>query len=382
MNTKPLTKFIFIEEAQNNMYYINYPSIIFPNKCIGCGKPRETAEELDLFTTKTVDWSRTISQDRLKTVGINMKFAVPLCADHKKYMEDHKARMKQEQKSLFISIGLSALLGMLVFCAIFFGFFDNSKNVGGTIFLSVLFGAPLGVLVFWPLWYTSWALIRLIQKKKPYFYKDPFIAPYTFEFMKDENYVSMRLMIGIENEQIWNEFKTINQIEEHLIAAIKHKDETVSVNAISALGQTGGHKALSAIINIFIENIHQSHNICNAATKALKSLGLPQPLNAEIVEQLLAGLKYECKNVITLLSLSSIEHLLAALDNPDAGVCTSVIYELGETRNPAAVPALIQLLGDRRSSWGTRVGNYAVRTLKRIGTPEALDAVEKWKVRP
>jgi hypothetical protein len=382
MNTKPLTKFIYIEEAQNNKYYIKYPSIIFPNKCIGCGKPWEIADELDLFTVKTVAWDRTVSQDRFKTVGINMKVTVPLCADHKAYMEDHKTRLKQEQKSLYISIVATALLGMLVLNAIFFGFFDNSKNVGGTIFISVLFGAPLGVFVFWPVWYAFPALIRAIQKKKPYFYKDPYIAPYTIEFMKDENYVSMRLMIGIENEQIWNEFKTLNQVEEHLIAAMKHKDETVSVNAIKALGQIGSQKAVPAILNIFIENIHHNYKICNAATETLKNLGLPEPLDAKIVEQLMAGLKYERTNVITILGLSGIEHLLAALDNQDAGVCNSVIYALGETRNATVVPALIRLLDDTRKSWGTKVGNAAARALKRIGTPEALKAVEKWKARP
>jgi hypothetical protein len=382
MNAKPLTEFIYIEEAQNNKYYIKYPSIVFPNKCIGCGKPRETADELDLFAVKTVAWSRTISEDRLKTVGVNMKFTVPLCAGHKAYMENHKTRMKQEQKQLYLSVLVTALLGALIFNAVFFGFFDNAQRVGGVIFLSVLFGAPLGILFFWPVWYAFPALIRAIQRRKPYFYKDPYTALYTIQFQNDENSVSMRLMIGIGNEQIRNEFKTLNRVEEHLIAAMKYKDETASVNAIKALGQTGSQTAVPAILNIFIENIHHSYKICNAAAEALKSLGLPGPLDAKIVEQLMEGLKLERSGVITILGLSSIEHLLAALDNPDVEVCNAVIHALGETRNAAAVPALIQLLNDPRKSWGTRVGHGAASALKRIGTPEALAAVEKWKARP
>jgi hypothetical protein len=179
------------------------------------------------------------------------------------------------------------------------------------------------------------------------------------------------------------------QEEEHLIAAMDYLQttdrfhSTVCEVAMGELAKAGFESAAPAIVNTFIANIHVNDKVCNAAAKALKTLAIPEPLDAKTVEQLKEGLKYSSIRgaVVTILGLSSIGHLIAALDNQDAGVRNEVVYALGQTRNKEAVPALIERLSDTEKNWGTRVCEEAARSLKLIGTPDALGALEKWNTK-
>ena len=390
MNAKELTKFIFFERREvANQYTVIYPSLVFPNKCVACGGPRETVNELALSAGKVVATSYSAPTTTTSTVGVSMKFTIPLCADHKAQIDDHKRREKQEQKKLILAVVGAAVLGSLLMSIIFLGIYHNNGPIAGGIIMSIFFGAPGGVLLLIPAWLYLPALIRVIQKKKPYLYKDPYIAPYNIYFKNDDNPSSMRIMIWIKNDQARNEFKTLNGVEEHLVAAMDYPHttdrfhSTVCEIAIEALAQGGFETAVPAIINTFIANIHKNDKVCNVAAGALKRLGIPEPLDAKVVEQLMAGMKYSSIRgaVITVLGLSSIQHLIAALDNQDAGVRSAVIYALGQTRNTAAVPALIERLSDTEKNWGTRICDDAARALKSIGTPDALEALEKWKTK-
>jgi hypothetical protein len=330
-----------------------------------------------------------------------MHLAIPLCNEHKAQIDDRNLHEKQNRGKLSLSVVVSVVLGVLVMALIFFGFYGSDLIII-KILLSFLFGAPGGVLVFWPLYYLLRGLNRLIKKKKPYFSEDPYTPPYYISLQKDDNFVSARISISIQNDQICNEFKSLNKVEEHLVAAMNHEDSTVyanassqartiallqiekystvQVNAIKALVQARCETAVPAIIDKFIISLGHDSNICYAAEEAVICLGIPKPLDAKVVEQLIAGLKYGYarKAVITILSLSSIEHLLAALKNQDVGIRRAVIHGLGQTKNVDAVPALIDQLTDTKKDKGIRICDEAARALKAIGTPEALDIIEKW----
>jgi hypothetical protein len=75
----------------------------------------------------------------------------------------------------------------------------------------------------------------------------------------------------------------------------------------------------------------------------------------------------------------AVPALLAALDFPDAPRRGHAAYLLGLTGDPDVVSALVPLLSDRAKvgivNWLPSVRIAAARALKKIGTPEALQAL-------
>jgi HEAT repeat protein len=79
----------------------------------------------------------------------------------------------------------------------------------------------------------------------------------------------------------------------------------------------------------------------------------------------------------------AVPTLIEALSDPNSEVRVRVAAILAAIRDESAVPALIERLFDKEGSgWGkpTYTCDVAAKALKLIGTPEALDAVEKWQV--
>ncbi|MBN1428059.1 MAG: HEAT repeat domain-containing protein [Anaerolineae bacterium] len=77
----------------------------------------------------------------------------------------------------------------------------------------------------------------------------------------------------------------------------------------------------------------------------------------------------------------AVPGLIHALHDPDGNVRRAAAWLLGKSGDPRAVPGLIELLEDTGGGMfgiGERVCDIAAEALERIGTPEALAAVEHW----
>jgi len=70
---------------------------------------------------------------------------------------------------------------------------------------------------------------------------------------------------------------------------------------------------------------------------------------------------------------AAVPALIEALDKEDSRVRRYIIQTLGKIKDAAAVPALVDALRDEQ------VCNAAAEALERIGTPEAMAAVEQWR---
>lgn len=76
-----------------------------------------------------------------------------------------------------------------------------------------------------------------------------------------------------------------------------------------------------------------------------------------------------------------INALLSVLNHPSDFVRCTATWSLGNTRSPRVVPELVVRLSDNGKSMfsGLRVSDAAVKSLERIGTPEALASLERWR---
>ncbi|MBX3081927.1 MAG: TIR domain-containing protein [Anaerolineae bacterium] len=86
--------------------------------------------------------------------------------------------------------------------------------------------------------------------------------------------------------------------------------------------------------------------------------------------------------LLTKVGIDAIPALIEALRNPEEQVRGWATSILGELRDERAVPALIQMLSDIGARYEGKTAynrDVAANSLKKIGTPEALAAVEKWQ---
>jgi HEAT repeat protein len=68
------------------------------------------------------------------------------------------------------------------------------------------------------------------------------------------------------------------------------------------------------------------------------------------------------------------------LEHDDSDMCESAALALGKLGDTRAVPALIERLSDMKDDgWSDHVCDAVTYALRKIGTPEALAAVEEWE---
>jgi HEAT repeat protein len=126
-----------------------------------------------------------------------------------------------------------------------------------------------------------------------------------------------------------------------------------AANAISGFGEV----AVAGLLEIVFEAESledEDGDICHAAASALVWIG----------------------------SQTAIEGLLNALRDVDANRRAVVAESLAEATHPLVVPALIERLNDADfAEWDDEenIAEIAAMSLERIGTSEAIAAVEKWR---
>lgn len=85
---------------------------------------------------------------------------------------------------------------------------------------------------------------------------------------------------------------------------------------------------------------------------------------------------------IVALGEEAVPGLIAALSDPDGNVRRGAAWALGQIGDARAVPFLIDTLADTAGDMfgiGERVCDGAAEALLRLGTPQALEAVEGWR---
>jgi HEAT repeat protein len=153
---------------------------------------------------------------------------------------------------------------------------------------------------------------------------------------------------------------------EPLVQALKDRTMTVRQRAIVALGRIKDPQALPALLEIVLENKHESYD----ATKAIKKFGkkaLPEiakafvRTNSQQLMMLLIEMKYE----------GSLDLILKLLESHEPATCLTAIQELGKLGNKKAIPHLI----DQLNHEDPMIQGEAVRALGKLGAIETIPSL-------
>ena len=85
---------------------------------------------------------------------------------------------------------------------------------------------------------------------------------------------------------------------------------------------------------------------------------------------------------LVAMGSEAVPALVSALSDPDGNVRRGACWALGYIGDARAVPYLIEMLEDKSGDLlgiGSSVADAAAEALVRIGTREAMDAVEAWE---
>lgn len=163
-----------------------------------------------------------------------------------------------------------------------------------------------------------------------------------------------------------------------LIEALSSDHFTRSV-AAQTLGKIGDPIAIPALINV----LELDREV--EAAIALGRIGTEAPVSALInAARITANNQLHSKAIDALANIGSlaIPKLIVELDDPDVFFRYSIITILGDIADEAATYGLIQKLSDYEKPFkhlDERICDIAAEALTRIGTPEALAAVEQWQ---
>jgi HEAT repeat protein len=200
---------------------------------------------------------------------------------------------------------------------------------------------------------------------------------------------------------------------EPLIAVLSDADAGVRHNAASALGQIGDPRAVEPLIGVLsdsvvyvrcctVESLGQigdpdavqpliavlsdpEAHVRRRAAYALGQIGDPdavQPLITLLSDPHELVRFYGAGALARIADPDAVRPLITLLSDSYAPVRGIAAYALGRIADPLAVETLRALLSDTTKNnrlKNLRVCDYAAQALTRIGTPEALAAVEAWR---
>lgn len=134
-----------------------------------------------------------------------------------------------------------------------------------------------------------------------------------------------------------------------LMTALGDRDVRVRGKAIIALGKTGDQRAIPALMSLLSDQARYLQTYIGVMAAR------------------------------SLLRLERIDEVINLLQDQNPVIRQSVVWALGRERITEAVPHVIPLLTDNTAGVIDRVCDAAAIMLERIGTPEALNAVEAWR---
>lgn len=172
-----------------------------------------------------------------------------------------------------------------------------------------------------------------------------------------------------------------NEAVPELLNILKHDDIELRRIAIETLGIIGDSHAISELIKCMDD---EDQYVRNHAAIALGDIG-----NIDAVPDLIKALNHQDYGLRTYAAralgkigdIQALEPLInKTLRDEDAHVRRGAAIALGQLGNPRAVPHLIERLSDEQDpSFKDKVCDAAARSLREIGIPEALEAVEDWE---
>ncbi|MBN1564658.1 MAG: HEAT repeat domain-containing protein [Anaerolineae bacterium] len=158
------------------------------------------------------------------------------------------------------------------------------------------------------------------------------------------------------------------------LATLAGNNETDRLHVVRVLARISDPRATKILLTILNDD---DVNVRVLAANALLSIGEPA------VELLLAGLcgtesriRYFAAYILgSLKDTRAIEPLIATLHDPEDRVRFYAVHALGNFKDTRVIQSLITALDDIERNMSFR----AAEALTRIGTPEALAAVEEWR---
>ena len=187
------------------------------------------------------------------------------------------------------------------------------------------------------------------------------------------------LTYGFANPTVWRTVahevaeQVDRTVEQPLISALVHSDETIRESAAFALGLVGSRAAIEPLIGLLGESSWQ------VRVTALSSLAQIADADIHLLYAALASARSPIRaGIASLLGVlrrpDSVEPLVQASTDPGRLVRTSAAKSLGNIGDPAAANALILMLADPDRG----VRNSAAAALRHLATPSANAAVSAW----
>lgn len=190
--------------------------------------------------------------------------------------------------------------------------------------------------------------------------------------LQDEN-PQVRELAAVRLSQADN-----NQAVLPLIVALKDEFAGVRLAAVGALGRLRDPIAVGPLIRLLDD---PSPRVRQNTAMVLGIIGdqrALQPLVAQLLGDDAAMRKYAAL-AIGGMGHDAIDPLLGVLKHKDSEVRALAVTLLGEIADPAAVPGLIRALDDEAQPRRRPISEIAAEALEKVGTPEALEAVAKWR---
>lgn len=160
-----------------------------------------------------------------------------------------------------------------------------------------------------------------------------------------------------------------------LYEALHDRDRRTSKRAADLIWEIGDSDAPGLIRALHFERAE----VQQAISGALDAVGwFPDDVENEVGYRIATRGWRE----IVAIGAAAVPGLVSALSDPDGNVRRGSAWALGQIGDARAVPYLIERLDDMAGDMfgiGERVCDTAAEALERIGTPEALEAVEAWR---
>lgn len=202
---------------------------------------------------------------------------------------------------------------------------------------------------------------------------------------------------SFEAAWVMGQLKSVHALP-HLFKAIKSRTyhPTVRENALTALGEIGDEQAIPHLIEIIDTHDYNLHFAIDALVKLGKPSAVPPLLNS--LENVL-GLDTDERQASLIWALGQLRDpratptLIEWVKTHKADLQAVAIQALGSIGDPRAIPILELCMQDstllhRQDMGGTfwlfrtyrrrRICDLAFEALQQIGTPEALDIIQKW----
>lgn len=179
-----------------DLYRVAYPTVLFPKRCIVCGKIdapvfQQTVTHNKLMSRKINGAVRTE-----KKLPISLKLNVPICSEEKQNIEKSSKRM-------FVGLAIMAALGVVLSIVLF------SKDIflASKTDLTPVLGFCIGGLLVGAAFMAIFDFAANLAKRPKVFFN----KPYSIEILDNNISPSVRLHIMIRNDEVFSEFKKLNQ---------------------------------------------------------------------------------------------------------------------------------------------------------------------------